>query len=157
MNSASTNYLLCAFACIAFILNCSGQRSRNGDSSYILFGDLVHLWLILFLNSSFSFRERKGAKEIFRNRKARIDPQHTGRCGAWRATKYPPIDPFPTHTAIDFGPSHYFFWNTTNREPMTPVTCPFGAYPFVPIHRAFAFIASAVFWRNLLAGCLTLQ
>jgi hypothetical protein len=66
-------------------------------------------WLIFLFISSFSFRERKGAKETFSvplrfpaaqsfeipaclknvlsggQGKARIDPQPTSRCGAWRA------------------------------------------------------------------------
>jgi hypothetical protein len=59
-----------------------------------------------FLSPPFlSEKEKEQKKSIEIERRGSIsDPQ--GRCGAWRATKYPSIDPFPTHTAIDFGPPH---------------------------------------------------
>jgi hypothetical protein len=77
--------------------------------------------VILFYNLLLFFPRKKRSKRnvfcsaaffssaIRRNRKARIDPRPTSRCGARRATKYPSIDPFPVHTAIDFDPSRYIY------------------------------------------------
>jgi hypothetical protein len=51
-----------------------------------------------------SEKEKEQKKSFEIERRGSI-PDTQGRCGAWRATKYASIDPFPTHTAIDFGPT----------------------------------------------------